>query len=97
MYNLRTVTFSLSYLQTFASLSSLAAIPLANERMRKMWGGVSFWGRWSPSLKGAHQGHLGGSVVECLPLAQVVILESWNQVPHHALLLPLPLCVFMNK
>ena len=24
------------------------------------------------------QGHLGGSVVECLPLAQVMILESWD-------------------
>ena len=27
---------------------------------------------------------LGGSVVEHLPLAQVVILESWDQVPHQA-------------
>ena len=25
--------------------------------------------------------HLGGSVVQCLPLAQVVILRSWDQVP----------------
>ena len=29
-------------------------------------------------------GLLGGSVVECLPLAQVVIPESWDQVPHWA-------------
>ena len=29
-------------------------------------------------------GCLGGSVVECLPLAQGVILELWNQVPHRA-------------
>ena len=27
-------------------------------------------------------GHLGGSVVEHLPLAQVMILGSWDQVPH---------------
>ena len=30
-------------------------------------------------------GHLGGSVVEHLPLAQVVILGSWDRVPHQAL------------
>ena len=30
------------------------------------------------------QGRLGGSVVEHLPLAQVMILESWDQVPHQA-------------
>ena len=29
-------------------------------------------------------GHLGGSVVEHLPLAQVMILEIWDQVPHWA-------------
>ena len=29
-------------------------------------------------------GHLGGSVVECLPLAQGVILGSWDRVPHQA-------------
>ena len=27
-------------------------------------------------------GHLGGSVVEHLPVAQVLILGSWDQVPH---------------
>ena len=30
------------------------------------------------------KGHLGGSVVEHLPLAQVVIRGSWDQVPHPA-------------
>ena len=29
-------------------------------------------------------GCLGASVVECLPLAQGVILECWDQVPHWA-------------
>ena len=43
------------------------------------------------------QGHLGGSVVECLPLAQVMIPGAWDRAPHQApclagrLLLPLPL------
>ena len=40
-------------------------------------------------------GHLGGSVVECLPLAQGTIPGSWDWVPHQAscreLLLPLPI------
>ena len=30
------------------------------------------------STKANKQGHLGGSVVECLPLAQVMIPESWD-------------------
>ena len=30
-------------------------------------------------------GHLGGSAVEHLPLAQSVIPESWDRVPHQAL------------
>ena len=30
------------------------------------------------------QGHLGCSVVEPLPLAQVLILGSWDQVPYQA-------------
>ena len=30
------------------------------------------------------KGNPGGSVVECLPLAQVVILGFWDQVPHRA-------------
>ena len=41
------------------------------------------------------RGHLGGSVVEHLPSAEVMILGSWDRVPHLApagsLLLPLPL------
>ena len=28
------------------------------------------------------EGHLGGSVVEYLPLAQAMVPESWDQVPH---------------
>ena len=28
--------------------------------------------------KGGREGHLGDSVVECLPLAQVVIQQSWD-------------------
>ena len=30
------------------------------------------------------EGHLGASAVECLPLAQGVILRSWDQAPHRA-------------
>ena len=52
------------------------------------------------------EGHLGGSVVERLPLTQVVIPGSWDQVhmglSARSLLLPLPvsasLCVsLMNE
>ena len=55
------------------------------------------------------KGHLGGLVVECLPLAQGVILASWDQIPHRGprrepacfslcLYLCLSRCVFlMNK
>ena len=37
-------------------------------------------------LKTSLEGHLGGSVVECLPSAQaqVLIPESWDGVPHQA-------------
>ena len=53
-------------------------------------------------------GRLGGSAVERLPLAQDVIVESWDQVPHpapcmgpaslSAYVLPLSVCVsLMNK
>ena len=52
-------------------------------------------------------GHLGGSVIKPLPLAQVVILGSWDQVLHQALhkepaspsvYVSASLCVsFMNK
>ena len=57
-------------------------------------------------LKTGGLGHLGGSVVEHLPLAQGMILGSWDQVPQRApmrnLVLPLPmslpLCVsLMNE
>ena len=36
-------------------------------------------------LKDYKQGRLGVSVIEQLPSAQVVILGSWDQVPHQAL------------
>ena len=40
-------------------------------------------------------GHLGGLVVERLPLAQVMIMVSWDRVPHQtpvgSLLLLLPM------
>ena len=28
------------------------------------------------------ESHLGGSVVECLPSAQGMIPESWDEIPH---------------
>ena len=38
---------------------------------------------FSPKFR-SFLGHMGGSVVENLPLAQVVFLESWDPVPHQA-------------
>ena len=38
-------------------------------------------GEQDKSLKDTYKGHLGGSVVGCLPLAQGVIPESRDQVP----------------
>ena len=51
--------------------------------------------RVSIGLKESFQGSLGGAVVWCLPLAQGVILESRDRIPHWvpgawSLLLPLP-------
>ena len=47
---------------------------------------VSFPKEMTPkfSFKGLTRGHLGGSVVEHLPLAEVVILGSWDQVLYQA-------------
>ena len=39
----------------------------------------------SRAFKSHIRGHLGGSVVEHLPLAQIVIPRSWDPVPHQAL------------
>ena len=51
-------------------------------------------------LKLKSMGRLGGSVVECLPSAQGVILGSWDQVLHWApagsLLLPLPISLLLS-
>ena len=44
------------------------------------------------SSRNALKGHLGGSVVECLPLAQVVIPGSWDLVLHLPLPATLPAC-----
>ena len=62
------------------------------------------YGNMCDPLRNAIQGHLGGSVVERLPLAQVVILGSWDRVLHWGLLwepaspclLSLPLCVCVS-
>ena len=58
-------------------------------------------------MKTGVEGHLGGSAVEHLPLAQVVILGFWDQVPHrvpcmepasHSACVSAPLSVsLMNK
>ena len=49
---------------------------------------------WQSQEVNGMEGHLGGSVVECLPLAQVVIPGSWDRVPlglpTGSLLFPLP-------
>ena len=53
---------------------------------------LAFWiilwlpkeGRYVALKKSLILGHLDGSVIERLPLAQVVILGSWDQVPHQA-------------
>ena len=34
--------------------------------------------------KKRYMGHLGGSVVGCLSLAQCMIPGSWDSIPHHA-------------
>ena len=39
---------------------------------------------FSRELEPIGEGHLGGSVVEHLPSAQGMILESRDQVPHRA-------------
>ena len=41
-----------------------------------------------PVEKLSPRGHLGGSVVEHLPSAQIVILGSWDGVPEGSLLSP---------
>ena len=52
-------------------------------------------------IKTQEIGHLGGSVVEHLPLSQGMILELWDQVPHWApcvepASLPLPVCLSVS-
>ena len=64
-------------------------------------------GSWSGAVGGRAykelaQGHLGGAAVEHLPLAQGMILGSWDQVLHRlptgSLLLPLPMSLpLINK
>ena len=48
------------------------------------WRGESFSMKTESQVKTSAQGRLGGSVVERLPLAQVVIPGSWVQVPNWA-------------
>ena len=52
------------------------------------------------NLISTYSGHLGGPVVEHLPLAQVVIPAFWDQVPHRApygsQLLPLPMSLSLS-
>ena len=63
--------------------------------------GESGWRKRENSSKVVGQGHLGGSVVERVPLAQVVVpgpgIQSHIRLPAGSLLLPLlfplPLCV----
>ena len=49
--------------------------------------------------KASSLGRLGGSVVKCLPSAQVVIpglgIESHIGLPVRSLLLPLPMCLYL--
>ena len=54
----------------------------------------------SPSLRRHYEGHLDGLVVEHLPLAQVMILGSWDRVLHQAPckeLLPLPMSLPVSQ
>ena len=78
-----------------------------NDTLKKMKqaevhpGPLPLSGAWFSFNKPHLSGRLGGSAVERLPLAQVVILGSWDRVPHQApcmesLLLPLPVSL-MNK
>ena len=56
--------------------------------------GVGLLYKSNAVIESSQQGHLGGSVVEHLPLAQVMVLGSW--VPPHRE--PTPLSVsLMNK
>ena len=73
------------------------ALKTSNFRKARMHS-TEFWGTGSPPMflkvwfpenmrelvENAGSRHLGGSVVECLPLAQVVILGSWDWVLHRA-------------
>ena len=73
------------------------------KRLVRTCGCLSCFVHWS-SVKIFTEGHLGGSVAECLPLAQGVILRFWDQIPHQApygglllplhMSLPLSFCVF---